>query len=531
MRLGLEAKVGFFVILSLIVLGYMTTKVGDFNFGKEKGYMIKGLLNNASGLNIDAPVKYKGVDVGKVKKIYLENGKVAVEILVDEQFRIPKNVSIAVRSAGFLGEKFAELEDIGQPTEEYLAENAIIKDTKNTTDFDQLGNKLGDIADDIKAITSSLKEVLATDEGKENMKVTLDNIRQTTDALKDIMAYNEARINNIVKNIETITLVVKNMTTNNQENINQLLANLKDVSQTLKEQTPQIAGKVNNITGNIDSLVTGSKGNLEDTIKNVKTVTAKLEKTVDNINSITDKINKGDGTIGKLVNDNQTVENINETLKGVRNLFTKMDEFKFYLNFEGEKLLDTGDSKGYFKLKIQPKPDKYYLLGLASSPNGRTTTTHTTWSGTSPYSGTTGSNTTYTETKRNENSLTFIAQYAKKFMNIVDLRIGLMESEFGIGADYYPFAHYKTSKYSEKYKDKVVFSVDAFDFGNKNSTRDPHIKVKGQYNITNNIYLTAGYDDILNKNTKSTFVGAGLIFLDDDLKYLLGKIPSLPSGN
>ncbi|MCA1927603.1 MAG: MlaD family protein, partial [Calditerrivibrio sp.] len=208
MRLGLEAKVGFFVIISLVILGYMTTKVGDFSFGKEKGYMIKALLNNASGLNVDAPVKYKGVDVGKVKKIYLENGKVAVEIVVDEKYKIPKNVSISVRSAGFLGEKFAELEDLGQPTDEYLAENTVIKDTKNTTDFDQLGNKLGDIADDIKAITSSLKEVLATDEGKENMKVTLDNIRQTTDALKDVMAYNEARINNIVKNIETITLVV-----------------------------------------------------------------------------------------------------------------------------------------------------------------------------------------------------------------------------------------------------------------------------------------------------------------------------------
>ncbi|MEF3255059.1 MAG: MCE family protein [Deferribacterales bacterium] len=529
MKLGLEAKVGLFVIVSMIILGYMTTKVGDFSFGKDKGYTVTGYLNNAAGLNKDAIVKYKGVDIGKVKSIGLENGKVKVEILVKDEYKIPKNVRIVVRSTGFLGEKFAELEEVGAPSDEYLAADAIIKDSKETTDFDQLGNKLGEIADDIKAITSSLKEVLATDEGKENMKVTLDNIRQTTDALKSIMAYNEARINNIVKNIEAITVVVKSMATDNQENINQLLANLKDVSQTLKEQTPQIAGKVNNITGNIDSLVTGSKDNLEDSIKNIKNVTAKLEKTVDNINSITDKINKGEGSIGKLVNDNQTVENINETLKGVRNLFTKMDQFKFYLNFEGEKLLDTGESKGYFKLKIQPKPDKYYLLGIASNPDGKSTTTHTTWSGDSPY-GASGTNKTYTETTRKENSLTFIAQFAKRFMNVVDLRIGLMESEFGVGADYYPFAHYKTSKYSEKYKDKVVVSVDAYDFGTKNSTRDPHIKVKGQYNITKNIYFTAGYDDILNKNTKSTFVGAGLIFLDDDLKYLLGKIPSLPSN-
>jgi phospholipid/cholesterol/gamma-HCH transport system substrate-binding protein len=526
MKLGLEAKVGFFVILSLIILGYMTTKVGDFSFGKDKGYIIKAELNNAAGLNADAPVKFKGVKVGKVKSISLENGKVIADIIVEDKYRLPSNVRIVVRSAGFLGEKYAELEEIPGKTGEYLASGAVIKDTKDTTDFDQLGNKLGDIADDIKAITSSLRDVLATNEGKENMKVTLDNIRQTTDVLKNIMAYNEARINAVIKNIEAITVVVKNMATNNQDNINQLLANLKDVSQTLKDQTPQIAGKINNITGNVDDLVAGSKGNLEDTIKNIKTVTAKLEKTVDNINSITDKINKGEGTVGKLINDNQTVENLNETLKGVRNLFTKMDEFKFYLNFEGEKLLDTGESKGYFKLKIQPKPDKYYLLGLSTNPDGKSTTTHTTWSGTSPY-GATSTGATYTETKRKENSITFIAQYAKRFLDVVDLRIGLMESEFGVGADYFPF---NKGKYAEKYKDKFVVSVDAFDFGTKSSSRDPHIKVKGQYNFTKNLYVNAGYDDFLNKNTKSTFVGGGLIFLDDDIKYLLGKIPSLP-GN
>lgn len=526
MKLGLEAKVGFFVIVSLIVLGYMTTKVGDFNFGKDKGYSIKAVLNNASGLNTDAPVKFKGVNVGKVKNISLENGKVVAEMLIEDKYKIPAKVRVIVRSSGFLGEKYAELEELPDQTGEYLAAGSIVKDTKDVTDFDQLGNKLGDIADDIKAITASLRDVLATTEGKENMKITLDNIRQTTDVLKNIMAYNEARINAVIKNIEAITVVVKNMATDNQENINQLLANLKDVSQTLKEQTPQIAGKVNSITGNIDDLVTGSKGNLEDSIKNIKTVTAKLEKTVDNINSITDKINKGEGTIGKLVNDNQTVDNINETLKGVRNLFTKMDEFKFYLNFEGEKLMDTGETKGYFKLKIQPKPDKYYLLGLASNPDGKSTTTYTTWSGTSPY-GSTSSGGTYVETKRKENSITFIAQYAKRFMDMVDLRIGLMESEFGVGADYFPF---NKGKNAEKYKDKFVVSFDAYDFSTKSSPRDPHLKVKGQYNFTKNLYVNAGYDDFLNKDTRSTFVGAGLIFLDDDLKYLLGKIPSLP-GN
>jgi len=83
--------------------------------------------------------------------------------------------------------------------------------------------------------------------------------------------------------------------------------------------------------------------------------------------------------------------------------------------------------------------------------------------------------------KEQKISITFIAQYAQRFLNAVDVRLGIMESEFGFGADIYPLAYYKTP-YSDKYKDKFMVSVDAFDFNSYG--RDAHLKVKGQYNIT-----------------------------------------------
>jgi len=215
------------------------------------------------------------------------------------------------------------------------------------------------------------------------------------------------------------------------------------------------------------------------------------------------------------------VENINSTLKGVKNALAKLDEFKFYLNFEGERLTGTGETKGYFKVKIQPKPDKFYLLGLASSENGRATERVTTWSGQSPY-GSTGTGGTYVETKRTKNSITFIAQYAQRFLNAVDMRLGIMESEFGFGADIYPLAYYKTP-YSDKYKDKIMISFDAYDFNTYG--KDAHLKVKGQYNLTKNLYVNLGYDDFLNKGYRSAIIGGGLIFLDEDIKYLLGRVP------
>ena len=69
MKLSLEAKVGMFVIFCFLVLGYMTTKVGELGWLKGGTYNVKGYLKDAAGVTRDAFVKFKGVEVGKVKSI------------------------------------------------------------------------------------------------------------------------------------------------------------------------------------------------------------------------------------------------------------------------------------------------------------------------------------------------------------------------------------------------------------------------------------------------------------------------------
>ncbi|MGA1847334.1 MlaD family protein [Deferribacter abyssi] len=525
MRYSLEAKVGVFVVLGLLLLGYMTTKVGDINWGKKNGYEVIVYINDANGLVKDAIVKYRGVEVGKVKNIELVGDKVEVKVIINNRYKIPDNVIATIRSAGFLGEKYLELITKNEKNTGYLVAGSQIDKYKGTVDLDQLQNKLADIADDIKAITESLREVLASDNGKTNMKLTLENIRYSTEYIRVMLEENQKRINQIVKNVETITSSLKEITLSNQQNVNDLIANLKEVSETLKTQTPLIATKINNITTNIDELIGNSKGDLRKTISNMKVVTTKLEKTVDNLNAITDKINNGQGTIGTLINDNETAQDVKKTIKGLKKLVTAYDRFKFYLSFSGEKMWDTGETKGYLHLKIQPRKNKYYLLGVATSTGGKpyTVVTDYSFTGDIPYyvdgnTGATSSSYSVTETRREKNSLTFIAQYVQRFYDQLDLRIGLMESEFGVGADYFPLKN-----------EKLQLSFDAYDFSDDSEDRKPHLKTKLQYNFTKNLFLNIGYDDFLNDETRSAFFGGGIIFLDEDLKYLFGKVP-LPSN-
>jgi phospholipid/cholesterol/gamma-HCH transport system substrate-binding protein len=51
------------------------------------------------------------------------------------------------------------------------------------------------------------------------------------------------------------------------------------------------------------------------------------------------------------------------------------------------------------------------------------------------------------------------------------------------------------------------------------------VKATASYNINKAIFLNAGYDNMLNSERKAAFVGIGIRFDDDDLKYLLGSVP------
>ena len=73
-----EVKVGLIVLSSLIIFAVGVIMLGDIRF--QKGYEINVLFDDIAGLPEKAPVKVCGVDIGKVKKINLIDGKARVRV-------------------------------------------------------------------------------------------------------------------------------------------------------------------------------------------------------------------------------------------------------------------------------------------------------------------------------------------------------------------------------------------------------------------------------------------------------------------
>lgn len=492
-KFSVEAKVGFFVVIGVLILGYMSMKAGKFQYTGKKGFQVYAYFDSAEGIVEGVPVEIAGVEVGRVKEITLEDGKAKVTLQINPGVQIGEDAKAIIRTKGVLGDKYVEI-SIGAPGAVHIQPGGRISKTQSPANIDLLLQQLSSIGKDIKGITQSLTAVLGTEDGEASLRLIMDNMRELSETLNVTVQKNNENINQMLENLAQFSRDLKDLSGGNKEALGEIVDNFRDASGQLRltlTALDEIAEKVNRGEGTIGQLI-----HEEKTVE-------RLNETLAALQEITQKINQGEGTIGRLIKEDETLDNLNETLTSVSQMIATEDRFRTYLDYHGEYLFDSEDVKSYLSLRIQPKEDKYYLLGIVEDPAGRKTekVTTTTVGGVST--------TEYVE-KIDKDELKFSAQIAKRYYDL-GLRGGIFESTGGIGADYYFF------------DDRLVLSLEAFDF---DPDQRAHLKFKADFTPLNYIYLTAGFDDFISDaDNESFFIGGGLYFSDEDLKTLLTDAP------
>ncbi len=518
-----QAKVGLFVLLAALLLAYMTVRIEDMDV-EPGGYRLIALLDSAAGLEEAAQIKVAGVDAGRVEKIELLNGRAKLTLYLNPGVVVHTDSVITARNMGLLGEKYIEITP-GSPDKPRLKDGNALQEVQESADFDQLAITLSSVADDVLAVSGSMRKVLGGDEGQESLKRILDNADALSGDLKEVIKENREQLRQIVRNINRLSRNLDKLVAQNRKQINQTvkyvkelteqlkeivktnrsqlertLANLEKASQTLNKESPRLANKASDVMDEVQGILKENRKDLKASVARVRQASEKLNKTLASIGKLTKKVEKGEGTLGKLFKDEAVYDNLNSSLKGLKGFFEKGKDLKVFVGVRSEYLFDSDEAKTYISLRLQPRHDKFYLIEVIDDPRGKdeTTTTKTT---TTPPGGT-----VTTKEEVNEDELKFSVQIAKKFYDFT-IRGGLIESTGGVGLDYEPWG--------EK---RVKFRIEAFDLG----ADDPHLKFTTNFYLYERVFVNIGMDDIINDEYRSFFVGAGLLFSDQDLKSFLG---------
>jgi phospholipid/cholesterol/gamma-HCH transport system substrate-binding protein len=274
------AKVGLFFLVALVLAGILIFKIEDLRFGKKAGKTVSIVFKDVAGLDNKAAVRVAGVRVGKVTRIKLIEGRAYVQVELDSDVDLRQGASAAIANLGLLGEKYLELipGPIGAPT---LPEDSVLTGNQAVS-FDQVTKLAHDIELDVKEITGSLRGALGGPEGEQTTRAIVANIERITEELKVIVA-------------------------TNHENVDATIANFREFS-----------GEMTRLADRIDALVAANSTNTTATVSNIKEISEKLQHTADNLNAITDKVNTGKGTVGQLINSDETSRNLNDALLSVK---------------------------------------------------------------------------------------------------------------------------------------------------------------------------------------------------------------------
>lgn len=489
--LSTELKVGLFSVLVIVILGFMTFKVGGLSWVKEEGNRYHIYFKNIAGLDNKTKLKIAGVDAGFIEKINLEKGMAKVTVRVQKGIPLYSDASASIKATGLLGDKYLDIKP--GLTEPALKDGDTIQYAVEIVDIDDLVRKLSKVSENVSTLMTSLNEAFGTEEAKRSLRETVTNLSHITANLNETIQVNDEKLRNVLDSIKTLTASLNDLVEKNREPITDTVGNLREFSANLKTDGPELIANLNKATRELKEMVEENK--------------PAVKSTVESLDRITKQIDQGEGTLGKLVKDERLYENINKAAEGVDKTFGAMERFRTFITFQADYLNKIEDGKGYFYITLQPRPDRYYILGAVGDPLGKVTTTET--------ERTVNGITTRETKEKTKQEIEFTAQYAMRHKDIA-LRLGLTENTFGAGADYF------------FNQDKGKITIDAWDFSNDEEySKNPHLRAGVDYFVFKNLFVSAGIDNILNSKWRGGYAGVGLRLEDQDLKYILGSIPAV----
>ena len=299
-----EVVVGFLFVaaLAILVWGIMFLKGTEL---LRNRMIVFAVYEKVNGLVPANPVTINGLKVGQVKSLYFSKKDprkiIAVLYIDNEDYPIPANSVARIFSADLMGSK--EIEIVLGDTNVMLKNGDTLLSSTEATLGEAVNQQLAPIKKKAENLISTI-DTLATVmnqvlnkntrdnlvEAIDHIKQTLENLAHTTQNLDTLVSSERQNLARIINNVESISSNLKN----NNEKINNILSNFSDVSDSI------------------------AKANIPATF-------AQVNKTLTDLNMIISKINRGDGSLGLLVNDQKLY---NEVEKAARDLNLLLEDIK-----------------------------------------------------------------------------------------------------------------------------------------------------------------------------------------------------------
>lgn len=140
-KYSMETVVGIFVVIGIFCVGYMTIKLGKVSLFADDYYSLNAGFTSVSGLRVDSPIEINGIEIGRVKRLTMNQEKqvAMVELNIQHGVKIYEDASAAIKTSGLIGDKFVRIDPGGGG--ELLKPGGTIAETNAPLDVEDLIGK------------------------------------------------------------------------------------------------------------------------------------------------------------------------------------------------------------------------------------------------------------------------------------------------------------------------------------------------------------------------------------------------------
>ena len=293
MKISREIKSALLVLgdVALFIYGYSFLK-GNSIFQNNKTIYV--VYQEVEGLILGAKVSINGLNVGKISKIdFLPNTtKILVTMEVRRELDFSSESAAMLYETGLIGGKAISIIPLFDKQKIVQSGDTLKAKVKPglteliNRQIEPLQLKIESMLSSADSLFAGVSNVLDNDT-QTNLKITLENLSITTN------------------NLNKASLAAVKILDHNQEQLNATFSNIKNTSDNLKSITDSI-----------------SNAQISYTLK-------QFTKTVEGLNQIVSSIELGEGTAGKLINDETLYQNLAEASKELESL---LSDFKNHPN-------------------------------------------------------------------------------------------------------------------------------------------------------------------------------------------------------
>ena len=283
--------VGAVVLVALFLLVFGMAFLNEFSPGQKVDHYYF-VANQVGLLTSDDPVKFNGVKQGKVVSItLLDDSRVKVEVQVKTGFPIREGSRVQIQNVGLMGERMINV--ALTQSKELLTPGAVMDAGYDYGIAETMG-AAGKLVEQAKGMVDQLQAVMDSTVGRKDFSRNVNGIIHRVDDIT-------VRIDKVVKDVDP-----------------KVRGTMDDLQATGKS-TRQIAEKtgpaLERLTGKADKVADDGQALVQD-----------LKKISTDLKAISEKVRSGQGTAGKLLNDDGFYTDLNKTMKNADSLIQRINK-------------------------------------------------------------------------------------------------------------------------------------------------------------------------------------------------------------